>query len=124
MSDYHILTTSRVMKTYDNTSVVFHITVPNENNLANINLRTIMVDATEVSNESVIVNHSTDFSAEANAMLSGEIYEHSETVEFDKDLSDLEKRDIIDDRFIILSNSISDVIRNRYARWGYNRDIS
>jgi len=51
MSDYHILDGEEEARTY---RVVFHVSVPSENNRAGVNLQTALVEDTSVDKTSVV----------------------------------------------------------------------
>lgn len=123
MSNYHILEmTSKEHKV----KVAFHIVVPDEDNSATptaVNLQDA-VGQYLTGTVTVVPWLETDFATEYAQIESGEVYEKVEIVEFDANLTNLEKRGIIDTRYTALAGSIPDIIRARFKFWGSNRDVT
>jgi hypothetical protein len=119
MSNYHALEST--VKQHE-VRVAFHIVVPDQDNSVGVNLRTAakqyfaqtsQVPWLQVSNETEYV-----------AIQNGEIYERVETVEFDADLTVLQKRAILDDRYSALATSIGIALPKILQWWGLDRDVS
>ena len=115
MSDYHVLEMS-VKQQWVN--VVFHIPIANENNNAGVNYRTAVANAYVDLQVPWI-----DGEVEHTQIINGEIYEYENKVEFNAGLTILQKRDIIDAKFTLLSASIQNKINKRFTLWGLNRDV-
>lgn len=122
MSNYHVLESSNKQ---NYVKAIFHIAVPDEDNSAGVNLQTAIA---QWKSEQVEVTDvpwlQVDFATEYTAIQNGEIYELSETVEFDANLSVVQKRGEIDDRYTALFTNVPDIIRNRFQFWGLNRDVT
>ena len=83
MSNYHILTFDKDEKTID---VVFHIAIPNINNVVNVPYRTALVDSLGGADK-IISTLTTIDPAELALMKTGEIYEIPMTVRFSSTLN-------------------------------------
>ena len=123
MSSYHVLTTNEKK---DRVEVVFHVFVPNINNAAGVNLRTALVEYLEdqrgVSPIATIIPW--DIGTELTDIQNGTLYEVRETVRFNAHLPNLEKRDIIDQRFQEVANAEQDNIQHILRFWHMERSLS
>jgi hypothetical protein len=116
MSNYHVL--DMTTKEHE-VQVIFHIPIPDENNNANINLRTALTQyKSQKSSQVPWIG-----AAELTDMENGLLYEHRETIMFDANLSLAQKRTIIDNRYTVLATSIVSQIRSRLKFWGMDRDV-
>ena len=121
MSNYHILESSNKQNKVD---VIFHIAVPNENNSVSVNLQTA-VKQRQGLNETVSnvpwlqIENPTEYTAIEN----GEIYEIRQAVEFNANLTIVQKRNKIDARYTTLANSVPNIIRNKFEFWGLDREV-
>ncbi len=115
MSNYHVLETS---EKEHSSKVVFHITVPDENNGVGVNLRIALsqyhIEGTEVPWLD---------QAEITQINNGEIYEHVQKVYYDAELTVSEKRSLIDNKYNSLVANIPDKIRAILRFWGLDRSI-
>lgn len=127
MSSYHGLETSEKGHQSD---VVFHIVVPDENNGVGVNLRTALAQKLARERElagitiiSVVPWLPTGAGSESEQIENGEVYEHQEAVRYSANLSLVEKRTVIDNRYTALASVIPDRIRERLRFWGLDRDV-
>jgi len=118
MSNYHVLD---VNDKEDKVRVAFHIAVPDEVNAASVNLRECLSQF--ISQVTIISWLEADFLVEYTQIENGEVYEHSLAVQVNANLSVLEKRTILDNKFNQLNTVIPDLIRGRFRFWGLNRDV-
>lgn len=116
MSNYHVMDLNNKL---DQARVAFHIVVPDEANAASVNLRTAVFQHLAPTSIVPFI-----LSAEQTQIEAGAIYEHVINVEFNANLTVVEKRDIIDSKFTALNSTIPDIIRDRYKFWGLNRDVT
>jgi len=119
MANYHVLQCSHKK---DSATVVFHISVPDENNSVGVNLRTAVKHHYPVETSQVPWLEASD-PTEFTQIQNGEIYEHSELVEFNATLTVAEKRAICDSRYTSLVSVIQDRIGNILEFWGLDRDV-
>jgi hypothetical protein len=122
MADYHVLTMDAKV---DSANVVFHFTIPDENNFAARNKRDVVKAFLEASAEGGTITSDYPFivAGELTQMQAGEIYEHPETVEFDGNLTMAQKRDIIDARWTALNTAVLARLDNEMDFYGYDRDV-
>ena len=116
MSNYHVL---EVNDKQDRARVAFHISVPDESNAQSVALKDCIKQ-----HLSPVVDIPWLIDPELTQIQNGEVYEHIETVEFDANLTALQKRGEIDARYTVLNSNIPNIIRNRYEFWGMDRDIA
>lgn len=114
--DYHVL---EVNDKQDRARVAFHIAVPVENNSQSVALKDCVKQHLSPATDVPWLGD-----PELTQIANGEVCEHIETVEFDANLTALQKRGEIDARFNALNTKIPDVIRNRYEFWGMDRDVA
>jgi len=118
MSNYHVL---GVNDKEDKVRVAFHFVVPDELNSASVNLRECVSQF--ISQITIVPWLEADFPTEYTQIGNGEVYEHSLAVQVNANLSVLEKRTILDNKFNQLNTVIPDLIRGRFRFWGLNRDV-
>ena len=118
--NYHVLQSSRG----DRVNVVFHISVPDEDNAVAVNLRSAVSQF--LSGQGTVsqvpwleTNNPTEYAQIQN----GEIYEHSTVVQYDTNLADGDKRTEMDNKYIALVAMIQNEIRERFKFWGLDRDV-
>jgi len=116
MSNYHVL---ELNDKQDRARVAFHITTPTENNSQGVALNFAI--SQHLAPETVVP---WLVDPELTQIQNGEVFEHIETVKFDANLTELQKRSEIDTRFNALNTKIPDIIRTRYRFWGMDRDVS
>lgn len=122
MSDYHGLD---IANRRDRINVVFHFTVPDTNNKVGYNHRQAVKEYFESRSETGIVETQVpwDIGTELDQLRSGEKLELVQIVEFDRNASDAEKQQAMDDHWTQLSLKTLDDIQDRLAYWGKNRDV-
>ena len=123
MSNYHVL---NVSKKKDEAYVAFHITVPDENNAVPINLRVALKQMLDRDPERVISDVpwlQANFPTEYTAIENCEIYEHFRKIKFDPNLTVVQKRNILDQKYNGFATTIPDELRERLKFWGMNRDV-
>lgn len=120
MSDYHVMESEK----NDRVKVAFHIVVPDELNIAGCNLRTAVSEwmSTQESVTKVPWLQS-DFSTEYQDLVNGVKYEWSIEVVYSANLNDVGIRDVLDAKYSALAITIPNIIRRRFRRWKYNRDV-
>ena len=116
--NYHVLD---VNGKEDKINVAFHIVVPDELNAAGVNLRVCVSQFKDQLTK--IPWLEADFPAEYAQIGNGEVFEYTITAQVDANLSVLEKRTLLDNRFNTLNTAIPEVIRKRFKFWGLNRDV-
>lgn len=116
MSNYHVLEMSE--KEHE-VNVIFHITVPNENNEVGINLRTALTQYAPRSSSQLPWIETLEMADIQNGIL----YEYKETVVFNANLTLVQKRSIIDDRYNTLATVIVNRLRSSLKFWGMDRDV-
>ena len=119
MSNYHILNSSE--KDHE-VNVVFHIPVPNENNAVGVNLRAALTQHKPFTESAVPWLAATN-PDEVTSLTNGEIYEHSQLVEYDAKMTDVQKRSRIDEKYSALGVIVVNRIRSILKYWGLNRDV-
>lgn len=123
MSNYHVLDAS---DKEDKVKVVFHVVVPDELNGVGVNLRTCLVQYKEyiqLDKVTEVVWLQIGFPIEYGQIESGEVFEYSEFVEVNADLSVLDKRTVLDNRFNTLNTAIPNLLRKRLRFWGLDRNV-
>jgi hypothetical protein len=125
MSNYHILD---VTVQRNKARVAFHMSVPDETNSASptpVNLRTALSEYNELYEVGIsqVPNHATAFILENASLISGEVIEVVETMEFDANASNVAKLGIVESRWTGLNAVIGDEIRQRFKFWGYHGDV-
>lgn len=123
MSNYHLL---RQDSKKDEVTVVFHVPISSQNNFAGVSLQTALKEMLESETEAGIIGSQCPFiqAAELTQLQNGELYEHVEVVKFDANLSQAEKRNIIDSRFAELTAIVAARVANELDFWGYSRDVT
>lgn len=123
MSNYHILTLSN---SEARASVVYHFSVPNENNDAGVNIRDAIRMHLEYQAEDGIITTRIpwDIGLELAEIQSGSLYEHCETYEFSNAHDTLlAKRSELDSKYVSLDTKFQNKLRVIFGFWGLNRDI-
>lgn len=117
MSNYHVMSTSA-----DGTqiSVRMHIAVPNENNVAGVNVRTCLVEDTSIDKTSKVPWIDA---AEQIQLTNGELIEKMFQFQTHPDIDPIVKRDAIDALFGVKTLEVQDELRKRYVYWHYNRNV-
>jgi hypothetical protein len=118
MSNYHVLD---VNDKEDKINVAFHIVVPDELNAVGVNLMECVSQFIDQTTKVPWLE--VDFPTEYIQIGNGEVYEYSITVQVDANLSVLDKRTLLDNRFNTLNTAIPEVLRKRFKFWGLNRDV-
>jgi len=118
MSNYHVLDAN---DKEDKIRVAFHIAVPDEVNAASVNLRECVSQF--ISQITIVPWLEADLPTEYTQIGNGEVYEHSQVVQVNANLSVIEKRTILDTKFNQLNTVIPDLIRGRFRFWGLDRDV-
>jgi hypothetical protein len=119
MSDYHILDGDGTGE--DSYRVVFHVPVPNENNLVGVNLQAAVAQDHERSHTSLIDHMIVQ--AERSALTNGELVEILYAYRRDPNKTLSETRDELDQLFTQGTAKIQNRIRAEYKFWGYIRDV-
>ena len=125
MSDYHV---KEISKNGRRASVIFHIPIPIENNVASIALRVAVSEYIQSQAEdgswsafnSVLIGIEA---SELTQLRAGELYEISETVNFLTADTNGQKQTKLDNRYIALTISKLDAIRAILKFWGKSRDV-
>jgi hypothetical protein len=113
MANYHVLESD--VKDH-RARVIFHITVPNENNTASINLQTAMSEY-RLNLGSVVPGLAQ---VEIDQINLGQIYEHDEWIAYNGHLSNAQKMNIVATRYTALETQIPNRIRRILKYWGYS----
>ena len=116
--NYHVKTVSEDGR---NAIVVFHISIPIEQNSASIDLRTALSQSIDSSN--FVSEVPWIAGAELTQIQNGELYEHVETVKFLAEDSDLQKQTKIDNRYTALITGAVAKARAVLKFWGKDRNI-
>lgn len=125
MSNYHVRSIS---KNGRNANIIFHISIPVENNGANISLRTALSEYIKpVDTDGAFSTFQSKLQGigaeELIQLRNGELYEHQEVVNFLEADSNGQKQTKIGNRFTALSTNILNDVRAILKFWGLNRDI-
>jgi len=126
MSNYHVLTMDNKV---DEVDVIFHFTIPDEDNFAARNKRDVVKAKLEADAEDGTITSQYPFidttptTGELALMQAGEVYEHSESVQFDGNLTMAQKRDLIDARWTALNTAVLARLDNEFDFYGYDRDV-
>lgn len=123
MANYHVL---EVVGRNDRARVAFHISVPDENNFANVNIRTAVKQYLEniPENDGVISSIVPWITTELTDLQTGNLYEHVEVVEYNAKATNVQKRIALDNRYISLNTNIPDTLRERLQFWGMDRNVT
>lgn len=113
MANFHILESD--IKDHK-VRVVFHIAIPNEQNMATVDLQ-IALSEYRPAPGSVLQGLAQ---AEIDQINTGQLYEHDEWIKYNGHLSNAQKLTTISNRHTILSGSIVDRVRQVLKYWGYN----
>lgn len=119
MSDYHILDGEEEARTY---RIVFHVTVPDENNRASINLRTALVEDVSVEKTSIVPAVHLG-AGEQNDLDTGVLFEYVLSYSRKPGNTQIQDRDALDAKFTAMVSIIQDRLRDEYKYWGFNRDV-
>lgn len=118
MSHYHVLKGDQDGRNY---TIVFHITVPNENNVVGtVNLRTALTEDPAHTSASVVPHIG---STETTALADGSLYEHVETYGTHENHGTAADRNVLDNRYTALSTAIPNRLRKIYAYWRFDRNV-
>jgi hypothetical protein len=104
-------------------TVVFHIPVPNINNIVGVSYRTA-ISKEEPFTASRVPYLAADFPAEVSSLQVGALYEHIETVNYNANLADAQKLALINARYTVLVGEIQTELQNKYIYWGKNQDVA
>lgn len=116
MSNYHITTG---LDDGNSFTVVFHIPVPGENNAAGINLRAAI--STE---QGTVTSQVKNLDAGEQTQLNdGEIFEYVEVFHTNPGETLAQKRNKIDTRYSNLIAPVQNRLRERFAYWGFSRNV-
>lgn len=103
--------------------VIFHIPIPNINNAVAVNYRTI-ISKSEPFTSSAVPDLVTNFPAEVTSLIAGALYEYTETVEYNANLTDAQKVTFIDARYTALVSIIQSRLQNEYIYWGKGNNVA
>ena len=126
MSNYHVL---MMRDKVDSVDVVFHFTIPDETNFAGRNKRDVVKAHLEAGSETGVITSQYPFidttptTGELALMQAGQVYEYRETVKFDGNLTQAQKRDLIDARWTALNAIVLARLDNEFDFYGYDRDV-
>lgn len=120
MSDYHILESPDI----DRVRVVYHINVPSELNAANVDLSSALVQYLTQDGASITSACPDTNATELASLQGGTKYEHIETITFDGNLSDVDKRTEVENRYTFISTKGVAYLRKTLKFWGYSGDAS
>ena len=119
MSDYHVLH-SNALKT--KITVAMHHLVPDENNEAGKALVDCVLEDDFITKETRLPSaHIAQ--AEIDQIEAGEVFEEVDIFEFDSGMDNAEIRNQMDQNYQDRSIVALETIRDRYAFWGFSRDI-
>jgi hypothetical protein len=123
--NYHILN----LNNYKNIArVVYHFSVPDENNSIGINLRTALIQYLDLARPdrvvSIVPNLQVSDITEYNNIVAGVIYEYVKEFKFSNaNLSLADKRTEVDSNFTALQITVVDKLRNILSFWGMERNV-
>lgn len=104
-----------------NIIVIFHIAVPVENNFAEIELKTCLVEDDNFNKVSVLPWVSA---SDQTGITNGELYEMSYSYNRNHTLTNAINRNNIDSIYSEMVIKIQDELRKKYEFWHYERDIT
>lgn len=117
MSDYHILDGTEEARTY---RVVFHVSVPDENNSVSVNLRTALAADVGVVKTSKVPGLAA---AEQTLLTNGELVEVVEAYTRLTGNTLAQDQAALDARFTTLTTKVANRLRDEYKFWGFARDV-
>lgn len=117
MSDYHVMKAATDGGTIQ---IVFHVPVPNENNVVGVNLRTCIMEDDAVIKTSIVPWIEA---SEQTALNAGELLEYPYTLHTHKDISAAVKAQAIEDLFVGGVPAVQEQLRQQYVYWHYNADV-
>ena len=122
MSDYHGLD---VQGRKDRIRVVFHLTVPAEDNQVGYSLQQAVKEYMEERSELGVIETAVpwDIGIELNELQAGQKVEKVEIVLFDINATLGERQQAMDQRWRELDADSDDELRERLQFWGHNRDV-
>lgn len=125
MSDYHILQINETHRgIMEIVSVVFHISIPDVNNDADVSYRQAIASLVNTENVTAVPWLEVDFPQEYIDIQSGAVYEISKSVRVPVGLTPVQKRDRLDVYYNYVKSEILQKIQNKMAFWGFNRDVA
>ena len=117
MADYYTL---QMADKQDKISIAFHVVMPDTTNFVSFSYRTALAQYLTDTTSRVPFLVQT----EQDKLDSGELIEIVETIEFDGNLTLLQKRDLIDARYVSLSSEQITKYQNLLEFWGLARNIT
>jgi hypothetical protein len=109
----------------DTARCTFHVAVPDQNNAAGVSYRAALVEYLDPEGAGIssqVPNLDTSDPTEDAQIKSGEVYEHSISINFDANLTNAQKADIVDAKYLALSAGILAGIQDRLKFWGMTRN--
>ena len=101
-----------------NARVAFYISVADSNNFAGTNYRTVVMQSGQDTTQFSFV-----IGALADSIAIGALIERVEIVEFDANATRVQKRNVIDVRFNVLSTEVTNKFYAKYDFWGLERIV-
>ena len=116
MASFHVL---HLNQKGDQAQVLFHLSVPDQNNAVGVNYRTALSQWRPQTAQYPALLDQT----EIDAIAAGSVYEHSETVHFSADATNTQKWTAIRDRYNELNTEIKNAVLAQIEFWGYEEVI-
>ena len=125
MSNYHILEINKTHRgIMEAITVVFHISIPDQTNDANVPYREATASLVDPENISAVPWLESDFPKEYADIQSGAVYETAKSIRLIADLTPIQKRDRLDTYYNHIKSELLQEIQHRLSFWGFNRDVA
>lgn len=105
-------------------TVVFHISIPDQTNDANVPYREATASLVDPENISAVPWLESDFPKEYADIQSGAVYETAKSIRLIADLTPIQKRDRLDTYYNHIKSELLQEIQHRLSFWGFNRDVA
>lgn len=106
----------------DQAKSIFHIPIPNVLNAAGISYQTALKQY-NIGKEIVIPELNISYPVEYAAIENGEIYEYQITVKYSANLSNAQKKQVIENEYTVKKNIILNSIQERLEFWQMAWDV-
>jgi hypothetical protein len=117
--NYHILDGEEDARTY---RVVFHIPVPDEANVAGVNLRVALAEDVSVDKTSIVPAARLGV-GEQNDLDTGALFELHVAYTRKQGNTQVQDRDALDAKYTTMVPMIQNQLRDEYKYWGFSRDV-
>lgn len=121
MASYYVL---NMDVKQDQLSVVYHVLIPAAaTNFAGLTFRNAIVERDSPVSALPDTFNGADITVEKAKVASGELYEVQKTIQFDANLSNANKKAVIDADYTATSAQILSELQNSLEFWGYSTTV-